>query len=76
MVRARNMTAAGRVYVPLHRGEKHPMKTVLIVWALGIASAVAMPAIAQTTPPAPTQQDCEKMQDKKWDEGSKTCLPK
>lgn len=76
MVRARNMTATGRVYVPLNVGEKHPMKTVLIVLALGIASAVAIPANAQTTPPAPTKVDCDKMADKKWDEGSKTCLPK
>jgi hypothetical protein len=51
------------------------MKSVLAVLALSIAAAVTAPAFAQT-PPAPTRVDCEKMQDKKWDEGSKTCLPK
>jgi hypothetical protein len=52
------------------------MKSVLAILALSIAAAVMAPAFAQTTPPAPTRVDCEKMQDKKWDEGSKTCLPK
>jgi hypothetical protein len=56
--------------------EKHPMKSLLAVVALSIAAAVTAPAFAQTKPPAPTQVDCQKMKDKKWDEGSKTCLPK
>jgi hypothetical protein len=51
------------------------MKSILTVLVLSIAVAVAAPAFAQTKP-APTQADCEKMKDKKWDEGSKTCLPK
>lgn len=52
------------------------MKSVLIVLALSIAAAATAPAFAQTKPPAPTRVDCEKMKDKKWDDGSKTCLPK
>jgi hypothetical protein len=52
------------------------MKSLLTVAALSIAAAVMAPAFAQTTAPAPTQVDCEKMAGKKWDEGSKTCLPK
>jgi hypothetical protein len=52
------------------------MKSLLVVLALSIAAAaVSAPAFAQTKP-APTQAECEKMQDKKWDDGSKTCLPK
>jgi hypothetical protein len=52
------------------------MKSIVAILALSIAAAVAAPAFAQkTTPPAPTRVDCEKMKDKKWDEGSKTCLP-
>jgi hypothetical protein len=49
------------------------MKSLLTVLALSIATAVTLPAFAQSPP---TQADCEKMQDKKWDESSKTCLPK
>ena len=49
------------------------MKSLLTVIALSFAAAVAVPAFAQTPP---TQAECEKMQDKKWDESSKTCLPK
>ena len=52
------------------------MKSLFTVLALSVAAAVMAPAFAQTTPPAPTRVDCEKMADKKWDEGSKTCLPK
>ena len=52
------------------------MKSILTVIALSIAAAVTVPAFAQTTPPAPTRVDCDKMPDKKWDDGSKTCLPK
>ena len=52
------------------------MKSLLAVLALSIAAAVTAPAFAQTTPPAQTRVDCEKMQDKKWDDSSKTCLPK
>ena len=52
------------------------MKSFLIVLAMSIAAAVTVPAFAQTTAPAPTRVDCEKMKDKKWDDGSKTCLPK
>jgi len=51
------------------------MKSVLVVLALSIAAAATAPAFAQTKP-APTRVDCEKMKDKKWDDGSKTCLPK
>ena len=52
------------------------MKSLFTVVALSFATAVLAPAFAQTTPPAPTKVDCDKMADKKWDEGSKTCLPK
>jgi hypothetical protein len=45
------------------------MKALLTVVALSVATV----AFAQSPP---TQADCEKMQDKKWDESSKTCLPK
>lgn len=51
------------------------MKTVATVIALGVAAAFTAPAFAQTTTPV-TQADCEKMKDKRWDEGSKTCVPK
>ena len=49
------------------------MKSLAAVLALSIAAAVAAPALAQSPP---TQAECEKMQDKRWDDGSKTCLPK
>jgi len=49
--------------------EQHPVKSLLTV----IALSVAVPAFAQTPP---TQPECEKMQDKRWDPNSKTCLPK
>jgi hypothetical protein len=52
------------------------MKTFMTVLALSLAAAVSSQAIAQTKPPAPTKVDCEKMKDKRWDEGSRTCLPK
>jgi hypothetical protein len=51
------------------------MKSLLTVLALSIAAAVTAPAFAQTPKPV-TQAECEKMQDKRWDDGSKTCLPK
>jgi hypothetical protein len=49
------------------------MKTLAAVLALSVAAAIATPALAQSPP---TQAECEKMQDKRWDDGSKTCLPK
>lgn len=52
------------------------MKPLLAALALSMATVVIAPAFAQTKPPAPTRVDCEKMKGKKWDEGSKTCLPK
>lgn len=53
------------------------MKTsVLAVLAVSIFAVAAAPVFAQTKPTAPTKVDCEKMKDKRWDEGSKTCLPK
>ncbi|HEU4378140.1 MAG TPA: hypothetical protein VFR73_06165 [Hyphomicrobiaceae bacterium] len=51
------------------------MKTILTVMALSIAAAVSAPAFAQTTTPA-TQAECEKMADKKWNDTTKTCVPK
>ena len=51
------------------------MKTFMTVLALSLAAAVSTNAIAQTASPK-TQAECEKMQDKRWDDGSKTCLPK
>jgi hypothetical protein len=51
------------------------MKSILTVMALSIAAAVSAPAFAQTSTPT-TQAECEKMADKKWDDGSKMCLPK
>jgi hypothetical protein len=52
------------------------MKSILTVIALSISAAVAAPAFAQTTSTPATQAECEKMTDKKWDDQSKTCLPK
>jgi hypothetical protein len=52
------------------------MKSLFTGLALSIAAAAMTPAIAQTKPTAPTKADCEKMKDKRWDDGSKTCLPK
>jgi hypothetical protein len=49
------------------------MKSLAAVLALSIAAAVAAPVLAQSPP---TQAECEKMQDRRWDDGSKTCLPK
>ena len=49
------------------------MKSLTAVLVLSIAAAVTAPAFAQSPP---TQAECEKMQDKRWDDGSKTCLPK
>ena len=51
------------------------MKTILTVMALSIAAAVSAPAFAQTSTPA-TQAECEKMADKKWNDTTKTCVPK
>jgi hypothetical protein len=51
------------------------MKTILTVMALSIATAVSAPAFAQTSTPA-TQAECEKMADKKWNDTTKTCVPK
>lgn len=51
------------------------MKSILTVLALSFAAAVAAPSFAQTAEPK-TQAECEKMQDKKWDQQSNKCLPK
>jgi hypothetical protein len=50
------------------------MKALLTVVALSVATV----AFAQTKAPPnpPTQAECEKMSDKKWDESSKSCLAK
>jgi hypothetical protein len=50
------------------------MKAVLTVVALSVATV----AFAQTQAPPnpPTQAECEKMADKRWDTSSKSCLPK
>ena len=48
------------------------MKALLTVVALSVATV----AFAQTTPNPPTQAECEKMSDKRWDTNSKMCLPK
>ena len=54
-----------------------PMKSIATVIALSIAAAVTAPAFAQTTTKtATTQAECEKMAGKKWDDQTKTCLPK
>lgn len=52
------------------------MKSVLAIMAVSFVVCTTAPAFAQSSPPAPTRVDCEKMADKKWDDGSKTCLPK
>lgn len=51
------------------------MKAFLTVVALSFAAAVMAPAFAQKAEPK-TQAECQKMPDKKWDPGSKRCLPK
>jgi hypothetical protein len=51
------------------------MKCLLTVLALSFAATVTAPAFAQMTEPK-TQAECEKMQGKRWDPGSKRCLPK
>ena len=51
------------------------MKSLMTVIALSIAAAVMAPAFAQTSAPA-TQAECEKMADKRWNESTKTCVPK
>ena len=51
------------------------MKSLMTVIALSIAAVVTAPAFAQTSAPA-TQAECEKMADKKWDDQTKTCVPK
>jgi hypothetical protein len=52
------------------------MKSLAIILALSFAAAFTVPAVAQSTKTATTQAECEKMADKKWDDQSKTCLPK
>ena len=53
------------------------MKFLMTVVALSIATAIAAPALAQTEKKnPPTQAECEKMQDMRWDSNSQTCLPK
>ena len=51
------------------------MKSLATVLTLSFAAAFAAPAFAQTSTPA-TQAECEKMADKKWNESTKTCVPK
>jgi hypothetical protein len=51
------------------------MKSLMTVIALSIVAVVTAPAFAQTSAPA-TQAECEKFADKKWDDQTKTCLPK
>ena len=51
------------------------MKSLMTVVALSIAAVVTAPAFAQTSAPA-TQAECEKMADKRWNESTKTCVPK
>jgi hypothetical protein len=50
------------------------MKALMTVVALSVATVAF--AQTQTPPNPPTQAECEKMKDKKWDESSKSCLPK
>lgn len=50
------------------------MKTLATIVALSIATAIAAPAFAQTTPTNKT--DCEKMAGKKWDDAKKACVSK
>jgi hypothetical protein len=59
--------------INLGKRGKPSQKSLLTVLGLSVASAVAAPAFAQSPP---TQAECEKMQDKRWDDGSNTCLPK
>ncbi len=51
------------------------MKSILTVMALSIAAAVSAPAFAQTSTPA-TQAECEKAADMRWNNSTKTCVPK
>ena len=51
-----------------------PMKALLTVVALSVATVAF--AQTQTPPNPPTQSECEKMSDKRWDPNSKSCLPK
>jgi hypothetical protein len=71
-----NAGASGCVYCSLSELEKNAMKSILTVVALSFAAAVSAPAFAQTTSTPSTQAECEKMADKRWDDQSKTCLPK
>ena len=71
----RNVTAQTAFNRGASNQRNTPMKSILTVLALSIAAAVTAPAFAQTTK-AKTQAECEKMQGAKWDESSKTCLPK
>ena len=64
-----------RVYSPPEQNGETPMKSLATVIALSIAAAFAAPAIAQTSTPA-TQAECEKMADKKWNDSTRTCVPK
>ena len=52
------------------------MKSLATVLALSIASAFSTVAFAQTTTTPATQAECEKMADKRWNESTKTCVPK
>lgn len=52
------------------------MKSLRTIVALSIAIAVAAPAFAQEKKNPPTQAECEKMQDMRWDTNSKACLKK
>jgi hypothetical protein len=53
------------------------MRSLATVLALSIASAFTTAAFAQTTTTTPaTQAECEKMADKRWNESTKTCVPK
>ncbi len=48
------------------------MKSILALAALGLAFAVAAPALAADEPT--TKADCEKMQGMEWDEDAKKCV--
>ncbi len=49
------------------------MKTILSLVALGLAVAVAAPAIAEEPT---TKADCEKMEGMMWDEATGKCVKK
>ena len=52
------------------------MKSLMTVIALSIAAAITAPAFAQTKQNPPTQSECEKLKDMRWDDSSKTCVKK